>query len=304
MEEFFKRLKTISKPSDAAPWLEVEYEDYLNFHHFVQFITDFDNLPLLRQEHQPFFFRGQSNAEWTLMPKLFRLLDRVPLEDALRYEFDSVRYFRERAHLFLASCVPTEDDFFGWLALMQHFSAPTRLLDWTSSFVVALYFAVFDEPKCPGAVWLFNAEALWSWMDAVHPPSELMNTSERHQIVSSCDKFLGFGLKRARPRLLGYDPDRKFDRIITQRGVFTICEQLFVDHASIIGKALIDAVTAKKNAPLCKIVISPKGKRFFRKYLNKLNVTASTLFPGTDGLGRTITETIMVHRETFAQQPA
>ena len=54
-----------------------------------------------------------------------------------------------------------------------------------------------------------------------------------------------------------------------------------------------------ENLPLLKVILTPEAKEFFRQYLSKLNITAATLFPGTDGLGRTIAETITVERETF-----
>lgn len=52
-----------------------------------------------------------------------------------------LRRFRREAHLYLSS-EPEEGDRIGWLSLMRHHGAPTRLLDWSFSFFVAVHFAV------------------------------------------------------------------------------------------------------------------------------------------------------------------
>ena len=47
----------------------------------------------------------------------------------------------------LYSNIPGKEDDLEWLALMQYYGVPTRLLDWTESILIALYFAVKDYPK-------------------------------------------------------------------------------------------------------------------------------------------------------------
>jgi hypothetical protein len=121
-----------------------------------EFLNALAYLPLAEAR---WIFRGQSDADWPLAP----LIERIQLTngyDIREAERGMLLAFKRRAHQYLQH-PPEDKDTLEWLALMQHYGAPTRLLDWTRSPHVATFFALAEaDPEKGSAGWAVDAQSL------------------------------------------------------------------------------------------------------------------------------------------------
>ena len=85
------------------------------------------------EEPDVIFFRGQ-NSKHKLQPSLLRNCDTAKISRVENRLFCDTFVVNPESN----SCNSSWET----LAMMQHFGVPTRLLDWTSSLGIALFFAV------------------------------------------------------------------------------------------------------------------------------------------------------------------
>lgn len=112
-------------------------------------------------------FRGHSCADWRLVPSVGR--DFVGPSVSSADLFSPTRNFNvrhERAILdeFRRLGLPHTDNRpeteLQWLALAQHYGAPTRLLDWTGNPLVALWFAAAFDQHNDAMIYAFDPSSM------------------------------------------------------------------------------------------------------------------------------------------------
>ena len=132
-----------------------------------------DKLDIGDRFQEIYFFRGQADADWSLKPSLHRSITNdghkplPPSEELLQVEqFLSHKFQQVAANHLPSGTLNATKGLIDWWPLMRHYSVPTRLLDWTASFYVALYFAVARCPEKDGAIYLVHAHTLKESMRA------------------------------------------------------------------------------------------------------------------------------------------
>jgi hypothetical protein len=226
------------------------------------------------------WFRGQERAYWGLCPKLYRehggyeAVKRDRIEDEIREEFIV------RAPV-LSESKPAGKDDWEWYFLMQHFGAPTRLLDWTEGALLALYFALRNNPGLyDAAVWVLdpyrlNKKAIGK--EEVIPPSATGVHPDDKKLVQPWlpDRFKNMaGLPKGPVAVF---PTHIARRISTQRSCFTV-------HGT--DDDGLDKLRDKGG--LVRVVIPSFGISAMRRELESCGIDETTIFPDLEGLSRSL----------------
>src|SRR5262249_39579679 len=155
------------------------------------------------------WFRGQRSADWPLLPSLLRPPNRSNTETIL------IKRFKQHAAPFLSSDRLEEWE---WLFLMQHYGVPTRLLDWTESPLVALYFAV-EESNDPtsSAVWCVYPHELNKISNVNLSPPEDIPSFGHDEVLNAYLPSRVIGVTTAEQNPLAIIAPRRFRRLDAQQ---------------------------------------------------------------------------------------
>ena len=217
-------------------------------------------------------FRGQHDAEWQLTPSIHRSLQHP---NALANESNFFHVFATRASRAF------QRDLSDWeiLTIMQHHGVPTRLLDWTDSLGIALYFAVkgqkWNEPK-PAAVWVLNGYALSGLAFSrriITLGHEWFPDYKKHFVDTTGAGHVSEPSDWPYASPVPVEASWGHERLVAQKGLFTV-------HGH-VSKPLDEQCDEKV---LKKFEIPATAIPHARKYLRLAGIDHYTIFPDLEGL--------------------
>jgi hypothetical protein len=221
-------------------------------------------------------WRGHANIEWSLRPEVFRTSPRGTAFP----EISLIRTFMGQAESRYQRCPPS-NDLLGWLILARHYGLPTRILDWSMSPLVALFFAVETEPEADAVLWALNPGFL-NWQMVGQSRWMLPDDPWVQEIVAQAYEPQPDRAEKALEKLAGRAVavgTREIDpRVMVQQGAFTIHAD-GRDLADLKRPAEGDLTGLEPRHFLFGIRIDGKAKPLLLGELDSLGIVRSNLFP-------------------------
>jgi len=208
-------------------------------------------------------FRGVTDKEHKLIPSIGRGTrdhtggDIESLEDGILSEF-------KRLSVPILNKVPASE--FEWLFLAQHYGLPTRLLDWSSNPLVAMFFATEGDDDKEGAVYFLR--------HAVTDQYHLID----HRTASYTKEAAGapmatLAIQPNQGKVIFVRPRYSDERYLNQRSVFS-CPK--------------DPFTPLDLAGLTSLAVCGLWKSEIRKRLRTVGISTSYMYPGLAGVASEI----------------
>jgi hypothetical protein len=235
--------------------------------------VNWERNPVTRKgEEEPLWFRGQP-ANVGLSPRIHRSEYKDADEAEIRQQFQS------RALQLMQGRVPESDRKWDWYFLMQHYGAPTRLLDWTENPLIGLFFAVNSEPiKADAFVWILDPYWLNNnlFKEVVGPL--LPDWEEAQKYLKKLESAFMSERQTRMSRPAALDPPHVDRRLAVQASHFVIFGN---------SKDLAKIRQVKdRDCRLAKVQIPIAAADYIREELADCGITHSFVFPDLEALGR------------------
>jgi hypothetical protein len=240
-------------------------------------------------------FRGQEDATWGLSSSIERAAQKWNHFPDMLHGAERIilRHFQRRAHQYIPS-PPAPTELLEWLAIVQHYGGPTRLVDFTHSFYIASFFAM-ERAVGDAAVWAVSIQELQKrLLREPDTTGEETRQDFQRRVVSD--------ILRAERHAVGLthvEPLRLDSRMTIQQGLFlfphdiaaafeeNLCGAFNISEDDLTPHPL-NTNEDLRSAPLVKFIFPRDIHRDCLFELSSMNITAATLFPGLDGFARSL----------------
>jgi hypothetical protein len=195
----------------------------------------------LYRGHRRFDWKLQSSLERALLlhaercdERKYQIMQSMSRDEdteswAANVELRLTRTFRINAERYEIADLPASWDKLGWWEVMQHHGAPTRLMDWTLSPFVALWFALDGHEDDSGDMALLIYDIRNAAVNHAGAQSMLDELENDEQLNDRklLNQFVRFAIDDGNPALIPVAP-RQFSRAVAQQSMLTVSPSISV----------------------------------------------------------------------------
>ncbi len=263
----------------------------------ITIVTISDLFEVLNSFSNSCVFRGHLSANWKIESSLVRNTFHVDDETYYDLENTAITEFESKFNVY-GELRDKPKSRLGWLSIMQHYGAPTRLIDFTTSPFVALGFIIENLNPC----FIENQENQFSIFALNYTR---LNEILLDKLISN-KQFKNYSIEQMYINAETVS-DYIFSQTCTNVSYFMINEPLYankrIDRQNgtfLISNRFLDIeeTLAKKeyeDIDLTKILIPSKLYRDIFCMLRKMNINLKTIYGDLDGLGKFIKSNLLYY---------
>ena len=257
-------------------------------------ITDTDDLiRTLNALPNNYIYRGHADSRWKLESTLERTLGSKWSQDmAEKYEEHYLNLFKSKFHIYNNNEHEPKSKL-AWLSLMQHYGAPTRLIDFTESPYIALYFALEaynPQNKSDIAIYAIDYSSI---MDASLSFISTIDSSfkkARVEIIGKQDELFDNVVDRFSYEIVWItEPLELNARIDRQAGTFLISGNRKKRIELLLGSSIYS------DCKIVKYLVPYTIYENIYALLRKMNINAKSIYGDLSGLAKSIKMDMQVH---------
>lgn len=247
-------------------------------------------------------FRGHGDSNWRLQSSFERRCEDTDWKGSspgsrLALERRCIRGLEEVSDDYGISAT----NHLEWLALLQHYGCPTRLVDVTRSFYVAAYFAAEGIGRSDSCeIWCFNAMSFLADYTQATKLHSILAGASMEQFRANLPDLVANDHDLP-PLLVDWRPKKLDRRMAAQQGLFLVptridvpTERCFTSPNVGLSPAIVDFSPDLLDSllplqfRLIRIVLNRSEAMTALNDLSEMNVHAGTLFPGLAGHCRSL----------------